>query len=76
MKKSPHNDDNKNEGLAPDQGRRHLPLHDLLYANNDHGATLHKSLSADNAVGGKHLHDAQGNKDIDSMTRLLAGYGS
>jgi len=76
VKKSPHNDDNKNEGLESDQGRRLFPLHDLLYANNDHGATLHKSHSADNALGGKHLHGVQGKKDIDSVTQLLAGYGT
>jgi hypothetical protein len=76
VKKSPHNDDNKNEGLEPGQGRRHFPLHDLLYANNDHGATLHENYSTDNAVDDKHLHDVQDNKDIDSMTRLLAGYGT
>ena len=57
VKKSPHNNDNKNERLGPDQDRHHLSLPGLLCADNDHGAILYENYNAGNAVDDKHLHD-------------------
>ena len=57
VKTLPHNNDNKNEGLESGQGRRHFLLHDLLYANNDHGTTLQIHHNAGNAMDDRHLGD-------------------
>lgn len=76
VNRSPDSDDNKNEGLAPGQDRRHLFLHGQPYEGNDRDARHHPDRSADNAVVGTLPDDASDGKDVDPVNRLLAEYST
>ncbi len=55
---------------------RHLALHGLPCAGNDRDARHRTGRSADIAVAGTPPDHAADDKDVDPVTRLLAGYGT
>ena len=76
VNRSSDSGDNRNEGSAPGQNRPHLLLHGLLCVDNNRDAISHPCRSVDIAMAGTTPDDAPDDKDVDPVTRLLAGYGS
>ncbi len=64
------------EESAPDRDRTHRLLHGPLCESSTRAATGSPCHSADNAPGDMPQVDAQVEKGVDPVNRLLAGYGT